>query len=62
MNSDCTPTGIRTPVSALRGLRPRPLDDEGKYNLKRLVFYHADQAKSTNQTFYYFVRSPIKNP
>ena len=24
------PTGIRTPVLALKGLRPSPLDDEGK--------------------------------
>ena len=23
------PTGIRTPVLALKGLRPSPLDDEG---------------------------------
>lgn len=26
----CAPTGIRTPVLALKGLRPRPLDDEGE--------------------------------
>ncbi len=25
-----TPTGIRTPVLALKGLRPSPLDDGGK--------------------------------
>ena len=25
------PTGIRTPVLALKGLRPGPLDDEGAY-------------------------------
>jgi hypothetical protein len=26
----CAPTGIRTPVVALKGLRPSPLDDGGK--------------------------------
>lgn len=26
----CALTGIRTPVLALKGLRPGPLDDEGK--------------------------------
>ena len=25
----CAPTGIRTPVVALKGLRPSPLDDGG---------------------------------
>ena len=25
----CAPTGIRTPVLALKGLRPSPLDDGG---------------------------------
>ena len=27
----CAPTGIRTPVVALKGLRPGPLDDGGGY-------------------------------
>ena len=26
----CAPTGIRTPVVALKGLRPSPLDDGGR--------------------------------
>ena len=29
--SICAPTGIRTPVVALKGLRPSPLDDGGKH-------------------------------
>ena len=32
----CAPTGIRTPVVALKGLRPSPLDDGGI--LKRADF------------------------
>ena len=32
----CAPTGIRTPVVALKGLRPSPLDDGGF--LKRADF------------------------
>lgn len=38
-----TPTGNRTPVSAVRGLRPRPLDDEG---LTVSRFYHVLQTQS----------------
>ena len=30
MTFSSAPTGIRTPVLALKGLRPSPLDDEGK--------------------------------
>lgn len=33
------PTEIRTPVLALKGLRPGPLDDGGFF-VKRAVFYH----------------------
>jgi hypothetical protein len=29
----CAPTGIRTPVLALKGLRPSPLDDGGSDQL-----------------------------
>ena len=29
----CAPTGIRTPVVALKGLRPSPLDDGGDCSL-----------------------------
>ena len=29
MSLACAPTGIRTPVVALKGLRPSPLDDGG---------------------------------
>ena len=29
LHSSYTPTGIRTPVLALKGLRPGPLDDRG---------------------------------
>ena len=36
MSLDCAPTGIRTPVVALKGLRPSPLDDGGI--LKRADF------------------------
>src|SRR5919108_484036 len=32
------PTGIRTPVVALKGLRPSPLDDGGKLELERADF------------------------
>jgi hypothetical protein len=28
----CAPTGIRTPVVALKGLRPSPLDDGGLWH------------------------------
>ena len=34
--SFCTLTENRTPVLGLKGLRPSPLDDEGK----RMEFYH----------------------
>lgn len=34
----CAPTGIRTPVVALKGLRPSPLDDGGKHFLERADF------------------------
>ena len=34
----CAPTGIRTPVVALKGLRPSPLDDGGKLLLERADF------------------------
>jgi hypothetical protein len=34
----CAPTGIRTPVVALKGLRPSPLDDGGKHSQKRADF------------------------
>ena len=29
LSKNCAPTGIRTPVVALKGLRPSPLDDGG---------------------------------
>jgi hypothetical protein len=35
----CAPTGIRTPVLALKGLRPSPLDDGGVLFTRR-GFYH----------------------
>lgn len=34
----CAPTGIRTPVVALKGLRPSPLDDGGQQSQKRADF------------------------
>jgi hypothetical protein len=37
----CAPTGIRTPVVALKGLRPSPLDDGGKHFPKRADFITA---------------------
>ncbi len=43
----CAPTGIRTPVVALKGLRPSPLDDGGKLYLERADFitpYYNGQA------------------
>jgi hypothetical protein len=37
----CAPTGIRTPVVALKGLRPSPLDDGGKHSLSgRILSSH----------------------
>src|SRR5829696_8414699 len=32
-----TATGIRTPVSAVRGRRPSPLDDSGRNRLRRVA-------------------------
>ena len=34
----CAPTGIRTPVVALKGLRPSPLDDGGIHYQERADF------------------------
>ena len=34
----CAPTGIRTPVVALKGLRPSPLDDGGNHSQERADF------------------------
>ncbi len=40
------PTGIRTPVLALKGLRPGPLDDGGACLIKRMQFYHSSCHRS----------------
>src|SRR6266498_429335 len=48
----CAPTGIRTPVVALKGLRPSPLDDGGKRFLERADFIIAPV---TGQAFYLFI-------
>lgn len=39
LSSECAPTEIRTPVLALKGLRPGPLDDGGI----KARFYHGDR-------------------
>ncbi len=36
--ASCAPTGIRTPVLALKGLRPSPLDDGGILPIGRRHF------------------------
>jgi len=47
------PTGIRTPVVALKGLRPSPLDDGGLFvALEAGGFYHSPLQWSSN--FAYF--------
>ena len=45
----CTPTGIRTPVLALKGLRPSPLDDGGGYSGQNSTI-----ARLTGQVIFYF--------
>jgi hypothetical protein len=47
----CAPTGIRTPVVALKGLRPSPLDDGGRLLLERADFIIPSY---NGQAFYLF--------
>ena len=49
-NQAGAPTGIRTPVLAVRGLRPRPLDDEGKVTFLApyRLFVHATRLTKKN--------------
>ena len=48
----CAPTGIRTPVVALKGLRPSPLDDGGLRFEERADFIIAP---ACGQAFWLFV-------
>jgi hypothetical protein len=58
----CAPTGTRTPVLALRGPRPRPLDDGGAAAYKAIEFYHAHPSSST-KTFKQFASlAPLYAP
>ena|GEM_PF-3427778 len=43
-----TPKGIRTPVTALKGLSPSPLDDGGMFAPKLLQLLKSKLSKSLN--------------
>ena len=49
-DSFCAPKGTRTPVWALRGPRPGPLDDGGVCLFGRARLYHSTHQSSTRKT------------
>ena len=54
----CAPTGSRTPVSALRGPRPRPLDDEGGAR----AFYHIPTVNKQSRSYISLLICSISAP